>query len=295
MYALARNAGKYSSRDGRTDKTLLIEYDFLAPDSINEMMEAMQLFKSLTAKAWALKNKKTIADKELLKKGEALLTSKNDDVNGLEINAEGFENSNRKTLLAKVPEAYMVFKKMIIYYGISQLLEFIEEKKITSWQKLLKALPANAERIDWVNAGGQLVPAPAMQTLIKNIRSGKVNSWDEIHAFYNRKSKDYMADKFRHSFAALLEVLNLTTKKFTKKLFLQLIEEAITTKEWICSGIYASRAKDYTNPFRTMLYETEQEMEMVIGKLKDNSFILAQQKELNSFIQKAEQVIVLMK
>ena len=109
-------------------------------------MAALQLFKQLTASAWATKNKKTISEKELLKKGEALLEAKADAINGLEIFAPDFENSKRKTELVKVPEAYNVFKEMIIYYGIQQLMLFIENKKINSWQKLLKALPAKPVR-----------------------------------------------------------------------------------------------------------------------------------------------------
>lgn len=38
-------------------------------------------------------------------------------------------------------------------------------------------------------------------------------------------------------------------------------------------GIYDSRSKDYTNPFRQMVYENLQEMNVVTGKLEDNSFI----------------------
>jgi hypothetical protein len=41
-------------------------------------------------------------------------------------------------------------------------------------------------------------------------------------------------------------------------------------------GIYESRAKDYTNPFRKMVYDTEDEMNTVLGKLEDNSFIQQQ-------------------
>ena len=72
---------------------------------------------------------------------------------------------------------------------------------------------------------------------------------------------------------------------------MQLLENAVTTKEWICTGIYASRAKDYANPFRTMLYETEQEMEKVVGKLSENGFIKQQQEELNHFSQQVEKLI----
>ena len=45
MYAMARNAGKYVGRDNRPDKTQEIEYDFLAPDSVNEMFDALLLMK----------------------------------------------------------------------------------------------------------------------------------------------------------------------------------------------------------------------------------------------------------
>ncbi len=290
MYALARNAGKYADRDKRTSKALTIEYDYLAPDSVNEMFDSLQLFKSLAAKAYALKNKINIPEKELLKKGEALLETKTSGIKQLEIVADGFENSKRKVELVKMPEAYSLFKEMIVYYGITQLIELINDKKISNWQALLKALPAKPIRTTWINIGGQLIPEPSVNTLKQNIRSGKINSWDEVHVFYTKKSKEYAADKFRHAFAAMLEVLKLTPKRFTKKLFLQLLENAITTKEWMSTGIYASRLKDYINPFRSMLYETEQEMEKVIGKLGENSFIKMKQDELCAFTENVEQL-----
>src|SRR5204862_7040959 len=43
MYALARNHIKYGDRDKRTAKIQLIEYDFLAPDSVNEIFNSLEL------------------------------------------------------------------------------------------------------------------------------------------------------------------------------------------------------------------------------------------------------------
>jgi hypothetical protein len=295
MYALARNAGKYADRDKRTDKSINIEYDFLAPDTINEMFISLRLFKELAAKANATKNKKTIADKDLLKTGEMLLETRKEEITKLEILADGFENTKRKVQVVKMPEAYALFKELIIYYSVTQLVQFVTHKKIKSWQQLLKALPAKPERNNWINTGGQLMPDAAINSLLRKIRTGKINSWDEVHSFYVRKSNEYTADKFRHAFAALLEVLKLTPKRFTKKLFFQLLGQAVTTKEWICTGIYTSRAKDYTNPFRSMLYETEEEMEKVIGKLTNNSFIKQQLAELEAFSQKTEEIMSQMK
>lgn len=34
--------------------------------------------------------------------------------------------------------------------------------------------------------------------------------------------------------------------------------------------------KDYTNPFRKMLYDSDEEMNTVLGKLEDNSFVQLQ-------------------
>lgn len=290
MYALARNAGKYQSRDKRTDKTQMLEYDYLAPDSVNEIFDGLKLMKAATAKAYALKNKKEIKEKDLEKAGAELL-DKNTGLDKLEILVTGFENTNRKVQLIKTPEAYRIFNELIVYYGITELINLVEQKNISSWQQLQKALPGQPVRTQWKNVGGQLVPEAAVRILINNIRSGKINSWDEVHDLYKQKSSQYEAEKFRHAYASLLEVLKLSPAKFTKKIFLQLLQQAISTKEWMTKAIYDSRAKDYSNPFRKMVYETEKEMEKVIGPLKDNSFIKEQVASAKAYREKANAIL----
>ena len=63
------------------------------------------------------------------------------------------------------------------------------------------------------------------------------------------------------------------------------------TKEWMTRNIFESRAKDYSNPFRKMVYDTEKEMEKVVGKLTDNVFIKEQQAENLAFAKKADNII----
>lgn len=291
MYALCRNAGKYIGRDKRTDKSQVIEYDFLAPDSVNDIFDGLTVIKQATAKAWAKKNSNPITQKDLIKKGESLLENDAPTVAKLEILVDGFENSNRKVQLIKVADAYKFFKDLVIYYGVTQLIQFIESKKISSWQKLVQALPTEPVRNQWKNIGGQLMPETAVSSLIRSIRSGKIHSWDEIHTFYYKKSSIYSIDKFRHAYASLLEILRLTPGKFTKKIFIGLLHEAVAVKVWMTKSIYESRAKDYQNPYRQMVYETEQEMEKVIGKLKDNSFIAQQQEETIVFQKKVAGIL----
>ncbi|HUR65921.1 MAG TPA: DUF4954 family protein [Chitinophagaceae bacterium] len=295
MYALARNVGKYISRDKRTDKSVEIEYDFLAPDTINELFDSLELLKKFTAKAWAIQHKKTPVDTstspaDLIKKGESLLENSAEEVSKLEILAEGFEWGHRKVVLTKVPEAYRLFKELIAYYGTMQLISYIDKQKQFSWSKLQQLISSKKERNSWKNMGGQLMPDAAVRYLIRSIHNGKISSWDEVHEFYADKSKAYAADKLAHAVASLLEIKKLSPARFSRKLFGQLLQDALHTKEWMVKGIYDSRAKDYNNPFRRIVYDTEKEMEKVLGKLSDNSFIQQQQAELAAFREKVNTI-----
>ncbi len=51
MYALARNTWKFQNRDKRKNKIQNIEFDSLAPDTIEEIFHARQLLEIWTAKA----------------------------------------------------------------------------------------------------------------------------------------------------------------------------------------------------------------------------------------------------
>ncbi len=283
MYALARNEGKYRSRDNRSDQTQFLEFDFLAPDSVNEMLEALELMAAATGKAWALKNKKKITEKDYAKTGKELLEKRSKSIATLEILVDGFENTGRKVQLIKVPEAYDFFRDLIIYYGVCRLKQLAETNKLSSFREIKKLLPARPTRKQWLNAGGQLIPVSSITTLIRSIETGKTGSWDEVHAFYREQSIKYEKEKTLHAYAALLALLGINSDKFSLKLFQSLLQQALCCKKKITEAIYQSRAKDYSNPFRKMVYETEKEMELVTGRLKDNSFIRQTKEELAVF------------
>ncbi len=252
MYALVRNTGKYADRDKRTVKKQLIEYDFLAPDTINELFDALQFLETLPVD----------------ENGSAEIT--------------GWENSKRKTEITKIPAAISVFKKIIPYYGICEILKYLITGNINNFDVLKKSLSAHISRSEWINVGGQLIQKPAVQELKRNIKSGNVNSWEELHTFYLKQGDLYAKDKLEHAYTSLLEILGITPLQFTPYLFLSLLDEAIETKEWICNSIIDSRAKDYTNPFRKMVYDNTKEMDKVVGRFENNSFIQEQLAELDN-------------
>ncbi|HMH22472.1 MAG TPA: DUF4954 family protein [Puia sp.] len=293
MYALARNSWKYQDRDKRTDKTQLLESDFLAPDSINEMVEALALFRLYTGKAQARLQEKTKkqSDEQLDAIGAGLLEGPQDKVDALEILAEGFENGERKTRLIKVHQAYHLFRELIAWHAASQLLSFIKARKLSSLEALQQALPATPVLAKWTNAGGQLIRETEMEKMLQQIRSGRIREWDQIHQFYKVQGENYGQDKLAHALAALKEVKGIHLKRAGKAVFRELIQQSIATKEWMTKGIYDSRAKDYTNPFRKMVYSSAEEMNAVVGPLQDNGFIRQERSALRQYRKEAEGVI----
>ncbi len=284
MYALARNAWKYNDRDKRTNKTQTLEYDYLAPDTINEIFTAINLLELYTGKAYLLSQKKsTGSDQEAIEVGKLLLKSKNKIVKQLDIYAYDIENSKRKTLLVKVLEAYQVFEDIILYYGVEHLITLIQENKLSGINDLSKLLPARTFRSKWVNIGGQLMTETDLIDLKKKITQQKIKNWDEVHDQYRFYGGKYTAQKRAHALAALKEISGINLHKIDQHQLSYLLNAAITTKEWINKSIHDSRAKDYSSPFRKMVYENFAEMNEVIGKLEDNSFINQQIKELNNF------------
>jgi hypothetical protein len=253
MYALERNAWKFEDRDKRIEKIQRIEYDYLAPDTINEMFTAIELLSKLSI---------------------------DEDDNAV---IDGIENSTRKTEVVKVNQAVQMFKEIISYYGTVQLIRHIDRNQFSSFEEFKKSIHVKITRSEWKNMGGQLIPAVDVQKLKNKIKNNSINSWSEVHDFYRQSGEDYENNKLIHAFASLLEIENITSKQFTAQHFNNLLQRAHTTKTWMSKSIYESRVKDYTNPFRKMVYETKDEMDAVVGKIENNQFIQDQLKGLEDF------------
>ncbi|MEP6724912.1 MAG: DUF4954 family protein [Bacteroidota bacterium] len=290
MYALARNSWKYIDRDKRTDKTQFIEYGFLAPDSINEIIHALEQLKLIAGTAYTKKFNQRMPEAETKKTGEKLLESNDRMVNDLELLIPNAENSDRKVILIKGLQAYQLFKELVNYYAAIELLALIEKNKIKTIDALLEQLPSAGKLQPWTNAGGQLIPADELSKLLLQVRNGKIKNWHAVHNFYKKQAVQYPAQKLQHALSALQVVYGINLKK-NKAGLKQLLQQSIYTKEWMVKGIYDSRAKDYTNPFRKMVYENRSEMEKVTGSLEKNSFIQQEQEGLVTYKQNIQSII----
>jgi NDP-sugar pyrophosphorylase family protein len=283
MYALARNAWKYVDRDKRGERIQLIEYDYLAPDTVNEMFAALALFEKYTGEAYLRSGFADQKNTDPALIGKQLLSSGNKLVNELEITIPGVENSKRKVVLFKVLQAYRVFEELIRLYGVLALLDFIKTQKKGTLAELFQLLPARPKPEAWENVGGQLIPATDVKSLKEKIKNGKLKSWDAVHEWYRQQGQKYTDQKQQHALASLAAITGISLRKMDATQFSSLLNAVVSTKEWMTKGIYDARAKDYTNPFRKMVYENMAEMNMITGKLEDNSFISQQVEELKHF------------
>jgi hypothetical protein len=263
MYALERNSRKYKERDKRTFKYQHIEFDYLAPDTINEIFDSLQLLTKLKPD----------------KQDQATVT--------------GWENSARPVQIIKVKRSISVFQDLVNLYAAEMLLYHVIRNDIRDFKSLKKTLSAESKRYEWLNIGGQLIMKPEVEKLRSRIRRGKISDWQEIHDFYGEQGKNYEKDRLCHAYASFLELNKIRHSQFSDKHFIGLMEDLIRIREWMAEGIVNSRAKDYSNPFRKMVYENDKEMNMVLGKLNDNSFLKEQEIEMKKLRADVKRVLTL--
>jgi len=195
---------------------------------------------------------------------------------------EGIENSHRKVVLLKVRQAYAMYLRMLRLYGIEGLLDHLHARQPEN-KNGTDTIPFNAVRDRWTNVGGQLISGTELDRFRQEVGEGKYKSWEDVHSFYRLQAESYQVQRNMHAMACLTELGAINQNTFDDESLRNLAAEALETKRWIMQGILESRQKDYANPFRQMVYETEAEMEQVLGRIDDNAFIQEQQAALSAF------------
>ncbi|WP_437922435.1 DUF4954 family protein [Sphingobacterium sp. LRF_L2] len=285
MYALMRNTSKFQSRDKRKFKNQYIEYDVLAPDTVNEMIEAMSEIELAVGSAFATSSH---AVEDIKRVGRDMLNSV-DVLPEKTVLLDNVEFSKRKVVLAKPKEAYQVYKRMIRYYVGLQLIDALEETSLAQVKEQL--IEIGVDRYLFENIGGQLVPSNKLDGLLEGIRAGDISSWTAVHTHYHAWSKEYLGDKFKHAIASLVDVSGRELETWDIEFVKELLAEVLETRRWICSEIERARLKDYQNPFKQMVYESYEEMEEVVGKFVDNDFINKEKAALLVFEERVTKMI----
>jgi hypothetical protein len=283
FYALARNAAKYGDRDKRTERVQFLEYDYLAPDTAEEMLKALGIIEQAVGEALLIKGEKLPAGKSVAAHGRQALKKGDKILSTLPIYVNGFENSKRKTLLLKVVPAYKAYREMLLFYGLRALIQLMEENECNSIKELQQTIPSLSLKGKWENIGGQLMSEKTAHELLHKIHNRKIKSWNEVHEFYRSAGERYPQEKQLHALAVLQMLTGQRLKQISADTLQEWLSTALRIQRSINGNIRSSRMKDYENPFRQMLYSNEAEMLTVLGDPNDNTFLQQQEKLSKQF------------
>lgn len=275
MYALCRNTWKYRKRDQRDIKTQRIEFEFLAPDSVEEMFLALKEIEWHTGKAVFNQLGKDFyqyTKQDVRKRGRLFLKSRPEEVQKLTVFLDGVENSKRKVELLKPVKAYRVFHKMIFFYALREIVHGFAIGMVRD-NKDFEKIITGSKRKSWLNLGGQIVLSSDVRALTTAVKQNKIKSWEEIHQRYRELGEKYDQDKLSHAISCLYDVKGVPLEKREGKSLCHWINEFKEVAEWVLQQVEASRGKDYKNDYRNMLYSNEKEMEKVIGKFSEDEFV----------------------
>ncbi|GMO22843.1 MAG: DUF4954 family protein [Termitinemataceae bacterium] len=271
LYALERNSWKFKDRDKRVFKGQHIEMNYLAPDTVNEIICAMELLEE-----WAGGREDEPVSCDYMNKvrlrGKKLLLS----AQAISLNVGALERSSQPLRIIKPAEGYRAYREMLLYYAVKVLVEAGE------WKTENAGFITESERRvpeAWINLGGQLVPETKVLALREAVKCGELCSWAQIHAEYDKLWNEYPEDRARHA-RATLDWLGAGGESA--------IKEAIRIQKYIETQVYNTKLKDYTDSFRNITYRNKAERDAALGRLEDNSFIKISREKSAAFIKMCE-------
>ena len=285
MFAIARNNYKFKKRDKRVQKVQHIETDPLAPDAMQEVLVALDRLILLTRDYL-----KRISEENVLSartEQEELQAAKDYLHQNTEADFTLFDLQAQKkygATIFKPVKAYKEYRKILKYFAARSIIEYC---KSNGYEKFSREVLEKIEKIslftEWTNAGGQIIPTIKINQLCEKIKSGQINSWNEIHSYYDSCQKNYELYKCRYALYILEKLYTRPILDFSSEIFQDIIDDVtIVSTDMYRDSIY-SRQKDYTDPFRAMTYENQEEMTAVLGTIDDNEFLHILRAQTESF------------
>lgn len=285
MYALERNSWKYRVRDTRAHKEQHIVTDYLAPDTAQEILRALELLEEWVGKALC----RTLGENEsenvasIRLRGKKYLQNKPEVIKKLTIIGENLERSKRAVHIIKTAEAYRAYQNMLVMYAVKAVLEYCAKAKInaSALAKEFMQTQNSAKYLKWINMGGQLVTEHDFNQLRTDIVEEKLGTWDAIHARYDELWDAYPKTNAFAGFAVLQHLFGDDVLQNWQNA----CAKAREIRTFMEEQVYITKLKDYTNTFRSCTYRNQKERFAVLGKVEDNSFIKTAKQETLDFLQ----------
>ncbi|MCL1927668.1 MAG: DUF4954 family protein [Treponema sp.] len=300
LFALERNSWKTKNRDRRFRKEQYIETEYMAPDTAGEIIKALELIQEWMSSA-GMNEGTADFESDYEREGkdeyhEYDYSTKDEDET---IPAFGLERHTRPVVILKPRKAMAAYKDMLFYYGMKTTICYLENQADFSFEhsisQINEDLNSSENKVkDWINMGGQIVPAFFVDALRKDIREGNIKNWKSIHARYDEMAAAYEKEKACHAWKTLSFICGKSDSAHPlekPEAFKAAMEKTVKISDWIRKQVYVSRAKDFHNPFRIITYRNKAEMDNVVGTAKDSSFVKQAEKNHRRFTEKVESLM----
>ena len=84
-------------------------------------------------------------------------------------------------------------------------------------------------------------------------------------------------------------------EEFTKEIYEDIVSDVLGVSNEMYESAVSSREKDYTDYYRKMVYNSEEEMNAVVGSLQENSFLKELEEDTKIFNKKLSKMFSLEK
>ena len=294
MFAITRNKNKFLKRDKRVKKVQVIETDPLAPDTMQEVMLALDRLIGLTAgylKSIESDYMEGKTDpKDQYQAAKDYLHQNPEDEFTLD---DAICQKKYGAVIFKPVQAYKMYRKIVKYFATRTLMEFCEalnsEHLTKDLLERIRKLPLYTE---WENVGGQIIPSEKIHELFDAIKNGSINDWNAVHQFYKLCDCAYDQYKVRYALYLLEQLYSRPIEEFSVDLFRNITDDVSIVAYDIFNASLKSREKDYTDYYRNMVYRSEAEMDSVIGPLEDNAFLRQLRADTEKFTGKIREIFV---
>ncbi len=275
MYAMARNKTKFLKRDKRVVKVQHIETAPFAPDTMQEILIALDRIIELTGRHLkAQGDAKAVAtstDEELYQVAKDFLHQNPDAEFVLE---DSRCQKKYGALIYKPVRGYREYRKVLKFFAVSTLIDYCAMRHIP------KLTQAELERIEqlplytsWINMGGQVMPEKKVEELLDYIKTGAIYSWDQVHAFYEESFALYPTYKTTYAIFVLEQLYSRPVYNFTREIYEDIQADVVAISNEIYNSAFSSREKDYSDYFRSITFRNKEEQEAVIGSIEHNEFL----------------------
>jgi NDP-sugar pyrophosphorylase family protein len=268
LYSLIRSSQKFQKRDKRIHKNQIIELSPFAPDTIEECFNALNLIELYA-----------LCQQEIINPGafqsyyqsngqmRTFIESGNHD-QPIDLKPYTVEKSNRKVTLLKPGPAWNMYRLLIEWFSVSTIAEYDNSSIFNAL-----SIPFKTEDTQWVNAGGQIMRKCDVQKIVSTITDDdSITYWNQIHEMYNNVQHEYSQNILKYAINSLYRLQDTPVEKNVASLS-QLIEKSMSSIDVICELTIKSRQKDFTDPFRTMVYDSSGEAMAVLGTIDDDPVI----------------------